>query len=179
MYIWAAIDIEQQLVKQKEIVKNIEKEIHFVQSNVSLLPLHVSLKISSKVQDSDEENLRKDIEVLYRNIRPFEIEVDKIEINETIVWIKMKENDNLRHLHDELCTIYLKYGIELHEFDKCFAYHSTLFLDSDKEKISDAFEQIRDIKLPKILIANRFIIGSSPEGKIGTYSVDKTIEQSL
>ena len=178
MFIWAAIDIDNQLFEQKEIIRTVEKTVDFKQSDVSSLPLHVSLKISSEVSKEHEKALRNDIKNLLESTYSFQIEIDKIELNGTIVWIKMKENDELRYLHSELCNIYSKYRIALHEFDKSFAFHSTLFLDSDTDKISQAFKQMKDISLPKVLLANKFIIGSSPKGKIGTYKVDTIIEKA-
>ena len=180
MYIWVAIDVDKQLEIQKEIVKNIEEKIGIKQSNASLLPLHISLKISAEVPKHYEAGLRKDITLLFESTNAFVVEVDRIELRNTIVWIKMKESEQLTKLHNELCSLYNdKYGIALHEFDMYFMYHSTLFLDSDESKVQEAFEIVKTIELPTRLTANRFIIGSSPKGKIGTYSVDDIIEHSL
>lgn len=178
MYIWAAIDIDDQLQEQKEAVKRIEKEIGFAQSDISLLPLHISLKISSEVKKEDENNLTEDIKALLRTVRPFAIEVDKTELNGNIIWIRMKENPKLKYLHDALCDIYAGYGIALHAYDMDFRYHSTLFLDGDEDKIREAFGKIKNMALPEKIIADQFIVGSSPDGKVGSYSVDFRIRYS-
>ncbi len=176
MFIWTAIDVDLDLLNQKEIVKSIEKEIAFKESNVSLLPLHISLKISTEINDEYEFKIRKDLENYFKSLKPFEIEVDKIELNNSIVWIKMKENDYLKEIHERLCLLFNeKYGIEPYEFDMDFIYHATLFLDSDLEKIADAYLKIKNMELPKKIIAKTFIIGSSQSGNIGTYKVDKRI----
>ncbi len=176
MFIWTAIDVDYDLKEQKEIIKGIEREIDFKESNVSLLPLHISLKISTEIKDIDELIIRNDLENYYKSINSFEIELDKIELNNSIVWIKMKENNYLKEIHENLCLLFNdKYGIEPYEFDKSFIYHTTLFLDSDLEKVNAAYLKIKNMALPKKIIAKSFIIGSSQSGNIGTYKVDNRI----
>ena len=177
MFIWTAIDVEKYLLKEKDIFKKIDDKIGFVESNVLLLLLHISLKISTEISNEKEQDIKKDISYLLKSTLAFEIEIDKIELNNTIVWIKMKKNDNLLKIHNDLCSLFLnKYNIPLHEFDKEFIYHTTLFLDSDKSKIEEAYNLIKSINLPKKISANRFVIGSSITGSIGTYKVDEIIE---
>lgn len=176
MYIWGAIDVENQLTEQKEKAVLIEKDISFLQSNICSLPLHISLKISSDVPEKYEDYVRKEILELFQSTKPFYVEIDKIELNKSIVWIKMKENEELKKLHNDLCYIFTKCNVALHEYDSSFIYHSTLFLDSDENKIKEAFERIKSIELPTKLVANKFIIGSSHNGEVGTYKVDSIVE---
>ncbi len=178
MHIWAAVEVERELSEQKRVVHEIEGKIGFMESDASLLPLHVSLKIADEIPAEHEEGIRKDIHGLLLLAKPFEIEVDGIELHESIVWIKMKPNRNLIDLHQGLCELLeSKYGVAPHPLDNAFIYHATLFLDSDKKKISKAYEMVKDMELPRKLSAKRFVIGSSPTGAIGTYAVDQTIEK--
>ena len=68
-----------------------------------------------------------------------------------------------------------RFGIGLHEYDLDFLFHTTLFMDSDAEKVRRGYEAIKNIPLPSVLRANRFLIGSSPEGKLGTFRTEKEI----
>jgi hypothetical protein len=69
-----------------------------------------------------------------------------------------------------------KYGIPLHEYDLDFIFHTTLFMDGDKEKINAAHTLLGDLNLPETLEANTFVIGKSETGENGTYRVYKTVE---
>lgn len=177
MYIWAAINVDNQLQTQKRIVKDIEKDISFNESNVSLLPLHISLKISTEINEEIEDEVRKDIADILRSTPRFNIDVEGVENSGTVVWIKMKENNELKSLHEKLCVLFKeKFNVPLHQFDDGFVFHSTLFLDSDVEKIKKAYMKVKNIALPQTLVAQKFIIGSSKNGEIGTYSVDQEID---
>ena len=160
MFIWTAILIEPQLLNQKKRLLEVERQVDFKNPVASTLPLHISLKISSEVPKQTELSLRKDIENLFKTIKPFDIELDKIEHNETIVWIKIKNNNNL---------------INLHEFDKSFIFHTTLIMDKDSKKVEKAFNELKNMELPKVVHVDRFVIGSSMSGIAGTYFVDKEI----
>ena len=48
--------------------------------------------------------------------------------------------------------------------------------DDDAEKINAAHTLLGNLVLPKNLIANTFVIGTSETGKNGTYRVYKTVE---
>jgi len=176
MFIWTAIDIDEYLIPQKEIVKELENKLSFELVNATSLPFHISLKITAKINDLYENEIRKDIIDIYNNIHPFVIELDKVEIIGSIVWIKAKENKSLIELHDALCHLFKdKYGIELDKFDYDFIYHTTLVLDNDIDKVLKAYNMLKDISLPKEVFARKFIIGSSKTGVLGTYKVDQEI----
>ena len=69
-----------------------------------------------------------------------------------------------------------KYGVPLHEYDMDYKFHTTLFMDSDTDKMNAAYDAIKNEPVPKTLRADRFIIGTSPSGALGTYSVYKEIK---
>jgi len=175
MYIWTAIDVSDQLTDLKSKVIDIENKIDFIESDLSL-PLHVSLIISKEIRDSDLNNIIDDITSIFKNVVPFKIDTFRFELHETISWLKMKENDNLQNLHLTIANLFKdKYNIPYHDFDKNFIYHTTLFLDSDISKVKDAFMMIKDFEFPSTLKVNKFIIGVSSNGDIGTYKVIKEI----
>jgi 2'-5' RNA ligase len=176
MFIWTAINVNDQLLSLKDDVKVIEGMVKYNESNTNL-PLHISLKISSKVDDNIAKKVIKDLKLLLKRTKPFPIKIEGIELHETICWVKIHESRYLNRLHKRICHLFNdKYNIPLHEFDKAFKYHITLFLDHDEAKVKEGFMHIKDSLLPKTLIASSFVIGSSPEGKIGTYTVNKEIK---
>ncbi len=178
MYVWTAINIDEQLLSVKNAVKEIEKVCCFNHSDVTMLPLHISLKISALVPDEKLDEVVEALAKLFQNVDSFQVETEEVQLNQTIVWIKMKENNSLNHLHQLLNDLFLqKYGVPLHEYDKKFVFHSTLFLDQDLGKICKAFSLIQHQTIPSQLTADRFIIGCSPNGNVGTYTVLKEIRK--
>lgn len=175
MFIWTAIDVEEELKSVKENVKKIEELIQFNESNLTL-PLHVSLKISMNVEDSMYELIIQSLTNYFSNIKPFIICPEAIELHQSICWIKMKESEWLTMIHEDLNKLMLeKYNVSLHEYDKKFIFHTTLFLDNDIDKVKKAFLNIKDMSLPNELKVNKFIIGFSNTGNIGSYQVLKVI----
>ena len=178
MQIWAAVDVDKPLRRLKETVTALEKELCFEQSNCSALPLHISLKLPAEVPDSSMDALREDISALFQAADAFETETDGIELHDGLIWIRIRENERLRSLHSSLCTLYReRYGLPLHRFDtgSAFTFHVTLFLDRDMEKLRQAYQRIRSLPIPRVIPADTFIIGSSPEGQPGTWHVDRSI----
>ena len=175
MYIWVGINVEEQLKEVRSAVDGVFEKIDI--SNVTCqLPLHISLKISFEIENSLFENVLNDIIAVYNAQESFEIKVKGIEKHENIEWIRMYSNDEIEALATSLnIMLKEKYGIPLHEYDLDFIFHTTLFMDDDKEKINTAHRLLGDVDLPEVLIANTFVIGTSETGKNGTYRVFKTI----
>lgn len=178
MYIWFAVDINNSLKHLRKQAIKISDSICFKENNYSL-PFHISLKISCEINENDLSNIVSDVSKYYETLKPFKVNVDKIELNGSICWLKIKENKNLIKIHNYLDDLlFNKYGYKLHPFDLNFIYHTTLFLDSDLEKIKEAYSLIKDEKLLKTITCSKFIIGGSINGEIGTYSVYKTIDKN-
>lgn len=176
MYVWTAINIDDQLNEIKAQAQVIEQKMNFANSAFTL-PSHISLKISFFVDDKIYPCVLQTLLDYYKTVKPFSVDVNDIEIEDTIVWIRIKENDTLRQIHKELDRILQeKYNILPHKFDLNFKFHSTLFLDSDKEKISAAYDQIKNVELPLSLCAHKLVIGASASGDIGTYRVTHNID---
>lgn len=177
MFIWTAIDVDEQLVAIKREAKRIEDVIDFQDSNITL-PMHISLKISCAIPDEEYDEVAQHIKELLKAVPKFEINVNRVELHETIAWIAMEDNEYLERLHRGLDKLFLeKYQIPPHKFDLDFKFHTTLFLDGNGEKVKEAFLMIKDIELPATLTANKFVIGISPEGKVGTYKVVEEIRK--
>lgn len=176
MYIWVGANIDNQLIEIKNNAKEIENIVGFSNSNFTL-PLHISLKISFHVDDEIGSKVIDTITQYYNTLKPFTIEIKEIEKHTSIIWIKMKENNEIKKIHDELDEILLKkYKIELHPYDLNYQFHSTLFMDENKEKLNKAYDLLKNISVPSTLLLNNFLIGTSQNGIIGTYKVIRLVQ---
>ena len=175
MFIWVGIDVDSQLNEIKEGTKTVENELNFKHSNFTL-PLHISLKISFEVEENIFQNVIEDILEVYSQTKPFEIRTKAISCENNISWIRMEDNQMLLDLSKNINSLMLtKYNIPLHEYDTDYKFHTTLFMDDDCEKVKQAYMKIQHMKIPKHLMAERFLIGVSASGRLGTYSVYKAI----
>lgn len=171
MYIWLGIHVDDQFAAVGKQAKEIERCIGFTHSNFTL-PLHISLKISFPVADELFDTVVHTVENYYKTLSPFDIKIHGIENEGTTAWIRMERNPTLDRIHDDLNGILLEqYGVPLHEYDTDYKYHTTLFMDSDTQKISAACEQLGSVPLPDTLRADHLLIGCSPTGALGTYKV--------
>ena len=176
MFVWVGINVEKQLRETRMAVDGVFEKID-ISNVICQLPLHISLKISFEIENSLFENVLNDIISVYDAQEPFEIKVKDIEKHDNIEWIRMYSNENIEALATELnMMLKEKYGIPLHEYDLDFIFHTTLFMDDDKEKINTAHRLLGDVELPEALVADTFVIGTSETGKNGTYRVFKTVE---
>lgn len=175
MFVWVGINVEDQLKETREAVDGVFDKIDI--SNVTCqLPLHISLKISFEIENSLFESVLSDISAIYDAQKPFEIEIKGIEKHENIEWIRMHSNENIEALATELNSMLReKYGVPYHEYDLDFIFHTTLFMDDDKEKINEAHRLLGSLTLPKTVTARTFVIGNSETGKNGTYKIYKTL----
>lgn len=175
MYIWVGIDVDEQLTEVRNQALQIDRSLQF-QNSCFTLPLHISLKMSFHVDNTVADEVLSTIEQYYRSIEPFEIPVKAIEDEHVIVWIRMQENRRLNQIHDDLNRILgERFGVGLHAYDQDYKFHTTLFMDHDPYRISSAYQKIRDVEIPSVLRANRFVIGISQSGALGTYSVIREV----
>ena len=176
MYIWVAIDVNEQVSELREVAENYIKE-RGLSSTTFTLPFHISLKISFQIPDDKFEDAVSDIRDFYKSLKPFEIKTKGIERAGSIVWITMQESDELADIHKKLDEMLLeKYGVVQHNFDKDFQFHTSVIAQDNEVDILKAYDAIKDTEIPKILRAERFIIGSSVVGTAGTYSVLEEIK---
>ena len=175
MYIWFAIDINDQVLNLRKGAENYANANQLV-SPTFTLPFHISLKISCEIADELYHSIVNDVRDLYKDLGPLEIEVKKLEQCGNIIWLTMQDNFMLRCLHNLLDLLFLdKYDIDQHEFDKDFIFHTSVLILDNEKHLQSAFNEISNITLPTTLIANKIIIGSSLTGKAGTYTVNEEI----
>lgn len=176
MYIWVAIDVNEQVRELRENAENYMKQ-QGLSSTTFTLPFHISLKISFQIPNDKFEEAVSDIRDFYKSLKSFQIIVKGIEQAGPIVWITMQDNVKLDDIHKKLDEmLFEKYGVIQHAFDKDFRFHTSVLMIHNEEQIIKAFDAIKDTNIPEILRADRFIIGSSVEGRAGTYSVIEEIE---
>ena len=139
------------------------------------LPQHISLKISFETERAAE--ILEDLVGLLSLQPSFQVEIRGIEQNGNILWMTVGENETLRRLHEKLDDhLGNHFGIAQHLFDTCFQFHSTLFIDPDREKLEKMKDRLADVALPRELTVNTILLGASDTGKPGTYAVVRTID---
>lgn len=139
------------------------------------LPQHISLKIS--FQTDKPEDVLADLENFLALQKPFDVQIMAAEQERNILWLPVAENETLNHLHAELdARLESRFGIPQHEFDKCFKFHSTLFMDADIEKISQMCAMLKHYPFARKLTVDTFLLGISETGKPGTCRIVRHIK---
>ena len=170
MYVWTALYIEDELEEVRDRAIGIGEDMG-VKCPLTILPLHISLKISFQIEDSRLDECVSVLCNYFSSLGPFSVEVEGYEHSQGVVWIRMKENARLAEIHAHLDNLMMsQFGAEPHEFDLSFIYHATVFFDEDS-KLKPAFEAMKTVPLPGKIHARDFLVGTSETGKPGTYSV--------
>ena len=170
MNVWTALYIEDELEELRDRAIGIGEELG-VKCPLTILPLHISLKISFEIDDSRLDECVSVLCKYFSSLGPFNVETDCYEHAPGVVWVRMKETDKLKEIHSHLDELMMSsFGVKPHEFDLSFIYHATLFFDEDS-KLGPAFEMVRSIPLPSRIHVRDFLIGTSATGKPGSYSV--------
>lgn len=179
MHIWTGIDVDSQLPGLREGIRRIENEIGVVHSIANnALPLHISLKMSFPMPDDRAEEVIDRLAAFYRGEAPLTAGLRGIKREQTIVWLRTRDSAALRGLHDRLLAMLgAAYGVTPHPYDLDYIFHVTLFMDDDQEKVARAYAAIKDAPVPQALRLDRFVIGASPTGALGTYRVMRTVER--
>lgn len=175
MYIWIAIDVNEQVHELREFAECYVKN-HGLTSSTLTLPFHISLKISFQIPNDKWQDVICDIRDFFKSLKPFKIPVGGLERNGTIIWLTMKESNDLNYIHNNLDELLLKkYGIVQHEFDKSFIFHTSVLIMNNEKHLNNAYEAINAVIIPNELKAGKIIIGSSTNGQAGTYCVNEEI----
>lgn len=175
MFIWVAVDLSEQLKTIRDIAIDLNKK-HKLNDVALLLPQHLSLKISFFVPNEKANLAIELLQDYLKKQKQFSLSAKGFESQNGIVWLKFNANEKLEKLHNELDVLMLEnFNVKQHEFDLNFAYHSTLFINLSVEQANVVMQDLKNQPFLKSVNANSFIIGTSPTGKAGTYSVIKTI----
>lgn len=138
------------------------------------LPQHISLKISFEATQ-DPAVILDALEAMLKQEKAFSVALGGLEIMGNILWLTFGENDTLQRLHRLLDQRLLnEFGVRQHDFDKAFAFHSTLFF-GQPAALRQALSALRPLKLPRELAVDTFLLGVSESGAAGTYRVVRQI----
>jgi 2'-5' RNA ligase len=175
MYIWIGCKLPvafEKEIRQRCLLLN--KAIGLDTAAFSL-PQHISLKISFEA-DRPEEILTF-LEHYLSSQQPFTVTLHAPEQMGNILWIPVEENIKLQQLHALLDNqLQERFGIPQHEFDKCFQFHSTLFIDSDVDKLTTMTQALAGCVKTQEMKIDRFLLGLSETGKAGSYRVVREIK---
>lgn len=175
MYIWLGLNVDEQYLDIREKAKIVDKELKYINSCFTL-PLHISIKMSFDVKEEQFESIVNTVCEYYKRLKTFELSVKGVENAGNIVWIRYYENVILSSIKDDMNALLKdKFNIGLHEYDHDYLFHTTLFMENDESKNSRAFEQVKNVPLPKTIRINRFSVGYSPNGELGTYKIYREI----
>ena len=175
MYIWIAIDVSEQVAALREGAENYVKQ-HGLASPTLTLPFHISLKISFPIPDDLQEAAVRDIRDACQSIKAFAIPVKALEASGSILWLTMQDSAALAKIHNKLDELFSdKYGVAQHPFDQNFLFHTSVLMMDEEAQIRRALDEMKDASIPHTLDARKIIIGSSKDGRAGTYRVDEEI----
>ena len=138
------------------------------------LPQHISLKIS--FQTDRPEEVLEELTAYASAQQPFSVDILDAERMGNILWLPAAENETLDRIHRELDALLKnKFGIPQHPFDKCFRFHSTLFMDPDTEKVIQMEKALGSYPFARDLRVDTFLLGASETGEPGSYRILREI----
>lgn len=176
MFIWTAIDIDDQMKDFRQQIKAVAEEYGL--SLVSLkYPQHILLRIFFEVSEENFNQALEDIRRYLRTIKPFEVRTQEFERKRTFAFIHIEEIKELTEMHDYLCSfMHAKYGVKLHPFDEFFIYHTNVLIDEDYALLKKAFPKMETIPYPETLKVNKFVVGCSNTGEIDSFTIIDKID---
>ena len=174
MYIWIGCKLPENFETEIRSLCLKENEDLGLDTAAFTLPQHISLKIS--FESADFEAILEELSAFLASQRSFSVRIKEPEQNGNILWLPAEENETLRQLHDRLDSLLAeRFGIPQHPFDKAFLFHSTLFIDSDRDKIAKMREALLSCPIARELTVSTFLLGLSESGKAGSYRVIRQI----
>lgn len=176
MFIWIGIDVGAAFAVVRKRAVEIEKALG-CKFSCYTLPMHVSLKMPFEVKESQFAEIENSILQFFKMQKPLELSSPRMENAGTIVWVRYEQNARLCRMKDELnAMLREKHGIGMHEYDSDYLFHTTVFMFDKQNKNNEGYRRIKDVVLPKKVVLNKFIVGSSPNGKLGTFTVRSGVE---
>lgn len=138
------------------------------------LPQHISLKIS--FCSGQWADILSYMEQYLSRQAPFSVEIQPPQRNVNILWLPVVENTTLQRLHQQLDQhLEERFGIPQHEFDKCFQFHSTLFMDADADKLDRMRQALLPLLIANTMTVDTFLLGVSETGTPGSYRILREI----
>jgi len=175
VFVWIGIDVNDAFAELRKKAVKIEKTLECEHSCYTL-PMHISLKMSFAVQESREKEIENNILEFLGNQNAIEVVPSRIENAGNIVWVRYEQNERLCRIKDELnAMLGEKYGVVMHEYDSDYLFHTTVFMFDEQEKNAEAFRRLGGVELPNKIVLDKFVVGSSSDGKLGTYVVRKEV----
>ena len=176
MYVWLGIDVSDQLTDLRAKAEAVDREMDFSHSCYTL-PYHISVKMSFPLPEEQFPACLQAVIDYFRTLSPFTVGVRGMEWEQTIAWIRMQKSPALDEIHDRLNALLGdRFGVGLHPYDCDYKFHTTLFMDDDAQKVGAALAKIQAHPLPDTLRVCRFLIGTSPNGALGTYTVHTVVD---
>lgn len=146
MRVYIAIDFENQVKDYfDKITCSIKK--HFTHGSFTRKNnLHMTIRFIGEVDDVEIDKIKRVLDKVVENISPFELQLSNLGIftrkKTNILWIGLKENPVLSHIHKELATLLKEEKIRF--YDKIFMPHITLGrrveLTSDSTNLNNLIE---------------------------------------
>ena len=179
MYVWIACDLSEALADTRAACIEYNKALGLSEVAFSL-PQHLSLKISFEVPDNKVNHVIDAVSRLLSLAPRFEVDGPTPNIFGSILWLRFTENKMLKKLHDTLDRMLKEeFGIPQHEFDLDFKYHSTLFIDGNISKLQIMYRKLISLTVPKKIVIDKFLVGTSKSGKMGEYAVNGIINAKM
>ncbi len=174
MYIWTGIIVEGQLDEVKAEAIKAEEKLNL--PSLFSFPMHVSVKISFFVPNDKTNEVVDFLSEYFSSLKPFSVPVKAIELEDTIVWVRMKECDELKNIQSDMNSLLgEKFGVPVHEYDTDFKFHSTLCIAD--EGVAEAFyNEVKNAPVPSVLKAKKAGIAISEEWKPFGFKIIKTID---
>ncbi len=170
MYIWIGCRLPECFEKSLRAKCLAENEKIGLDTTAFSLPQHISLKISFETDRGEE--LLSWLRAYLSRQPAFCVCLQAAEQVPGVLWLGVAENRELDRLHRELDALLLeRFGVPQHPFDKCFRFHSSLFLDADGEKLRCMQQALWDLPLPQWMSVDSFLLGISPDGRGDNYRV--------
>ena len=163
MFLWIGLRLNEDYGNNvKQLCKDLNKNI-LVDEKAFHLPAHISLKISFEVEENKKEIIIDSILSIVRKYLPLKVKSTHIGVNNNIIWTLFEENKVLYTIHEELDEKLITYGINRHEFDRNFIFHSTLFMDDNVDRIDKMYKLIKDYDVEEESLIDTIIIGKSED----------------
>ena len=175
MYIWVGCKLPEDFERKiRPLCLELNKSLGLNTAAFSL-PQHVSLKIS--FQSERYKEILDYLEAFLSRQSPFCVRIQGAAQEGNILWLPVAENETLRRLHDQLDTeLEQHFSIPQHPFDKCFLFHSTLFMDDDTEKLSQMCRRLEKLPTEQDLQVDTFLLGLSENNMPGEYRIVRQIK---